>query len=168
MTAPTYTFTESDIGCHADGAFGHDHCREVLADLLETFEDTNPFARTEFTGKFAAQEVVNSLAGPMPDDAWDEYEALEILNDATEPGCGLCWQFHESDLVLWQQPDPDDWIIQHDGTVTQWESSHCATPPFDEGGPMAFIRARMKDDQFWPNVWTLSDHGNLSLVRADD
>jgi hypothetical protein len=28
----------------------------------------------------------------------------------------------------------------------------------------AFIRQRMDKEQFWPNVWTCSDHGNLNLI----
>jgi hypothetical protein len=37
-----------------------------------------------------------------------------------------------------------------------------------EAGPdddvEAMIRAHMEREGFWPNVWTISDHGNVELV----
>lgn len=29
-----------------------------------------------------------------------------------------------------------------------------------------FIRARMDREQFWPNVWVISDHGNETLITV--
>ena len=29
------------------------------------------------------------------------------------------------------------------------------------------IKAKMEADRFWPNVWIVSDHGNVSLYHMD-
>lgn len=34
----------------------------------------------------------------------------------------------------------------------------------DEDDAMQFIHDRMADEQFWPNIWRVSDHGNVSLA----
>lgn len=76
--------TNYPLGCYADGAFGHDHVRRVLKDLVEE------------TG--GSEDLVNSLQGAMPDDAWDEYEALDWLNEhAASEGCA--WEFNCGDLI---------------------------------------------------------------------
>ena len=46
----------------------------------------------------ASNAVVVSLRGDMPDDAWDETEALDILNAHTEDGA--YWELHDGDLLL--------------------------------------------------------------------
>lgn len=79
-----------EVGCYADGAAGHQRCREHLAGLL---------ADEAVQG---SEEVITSLRGEMPDDAWDEDKALDMLNDATEnvrPSDTL-WQFADGDLML--------------------------------------------------------------------
>lgn len=68
-------FTVDDVGCWADGASGHGHIRAVLRSLLIA---DGWYPRTD--------ETVQSLGGPMPDDAWDEDEALDTLN-ACCTGC---------------------------------------------------------------------------------
>ena len=74
-------------GCYGDGAFGHQHCRERLAEMLESTVDYCP-------------DVVASLRSDMPDDAWDEYDALKLLNDA-HPNYDTCWGFQDGDFGLW-------------------------------------------------------------------
>lgn len=78
----------ADGGCYADGARGHAHVREVLHDMME--------------GLNADPALVHSLARTMPDDAWDEIEAIEVLNDHTQNGH---FELHDGDLIL---SDDDD------------------------------------------------------------
>ena len=77
-------FTAKDVGCYADGANGHEHTRKRLADLIWDWADV---------------ELRESLDGPMPDDAWDEEEALDLLNSRR---CdeGVCFYFDSGDLIL--------------------------------------------------------------------
>ena len=82
-------FTKHDTGCYADGAFGHEHVRERLRDLVWYWADN---------------DLRESLGGPMPDDAWDEDEALEILNRVcfgdTFEHDHICFHFCDGDLLL--------------------------------------------------------------------
>lgn len=75
-------FEHSEIGCYADGTFGHVHVRSKLANLIESFDP----------------KLAESLQGEMPDDAWDEDEALEILQKETHDD--LTWVFDSGDLLL--------------------------------------------------------------------
>ena len=81
-------FTFEATGCHADGALGHQHCRDALAGLLR---DVFPTEHALFI----------SLGGNMPDDAWDEEEALELLNLTSVTAEGLSWGFRYGDFGLW-------------------------------------------------------------------
>ena len=65
-------------GLYADAAFGWDHIREIMADMVE-----------EWLGD---KELAEELRGEPPDDAGDEYEALDKLNEVTENGY---WEFSE-------------------------------------------------------------------------
>ena len=72
-------------GCYADGTFGHDYVRGSLRGLLESYiPDCDP-------------KVLESLASAMPDDAWDEDEAMGLLN--TKAPDGMCWGLLGGDLM---------------------------------------------------------------------
>ena len=83
-------FSTQDLGCYGDGTLGHDHIRSRLAELVESVDGG---MRSE-----SAMEVMASLDGTMPDDAWDEDEAIEFLNSATEDGAQ--WILDGGDLLL--------------------------------------------------------------------
>lgn len=87
MTTKTHrTFGKSEIGCHADGAFGHDHCREVLARIL-----------MECTG--LQTETVEALLLDPTDDFGEEDDAIDWLN---QNACsdGVWFEFENGDLLL--------------------------------------------------------------------
>lgn len=83
-------FGAEDCGCFADGTFGHTRIRGRLAELVEAVDGGMCNSN--------AQDLMESLGGPMPDDAWDEEEALDMLNTATAEG--FEWTLHEGDLML--------------------------------------------------------------------
>ena len=76
-----------ETGCYGDGALGHQHCRERLAEILEGIADSHP-------------DIVVSLRSDMPDDARDEDEALSLLNAAL-PNDSTWWGFQDGDFGLW-------------------------------------------------------------------
>lgn len=84
------SFTRNDIGCHADGTFGHRRIRTRLAELVDAIDGgmCNP----------ESQELMESLGGEMPDDCWDEDRAIELLDEATAEG--LEWRLDAGDLLL--------------------------------------------------------------------
>lgn len=83
-------YDANDCGCHADGTFGHGYVRGRLAELVDGI--------TTGLGSIDALVVRDSLRGPMPDDAWDEEEALDLLDRVTAEG--FCWSFRDGDLLL--------------------------------------------------------------------
>lgn len=82
-------FNAEDCGCHGDGTFGHGYIRSRLAELVDGCENA------AIVDRFA---VGSSLRGAMPDDAWDEEEALDILNAETAEGYE--WTLHEGSVFL--------------------------------------------------------------------
>jgi hypothetical protein len=88
---PLIYFGLEDIGCFADGAFGHQHCRNTLANLVDYIDQRRLVSR-EF------ETLSRSLRGEMPEDAWDEYEALDLLNEHCDPR--VAFAFEWGDLIL--------------------------------------------------------------------
>lgn len=82
--------TSSDIGCWGDGSFGHQNTRNCCGNTLKALGNQN-------------EELVASLYGPMPDDAWDEHEAETWLNELVSsrpPEAYFGWQ--DGDFGLWK------------------------------------------------------------------
>lgn len=95
-------FTRRDMGCIADGTLGHQHCRERLADALCALYE---HARSTWTHARIGEtlDTITSLRSEMPDDARDEYDAIERLNTYTADG--LVWEFVDGDLMLRESSD---------------------------------------------------------------
>jgi len=64
----------------------------------------------------------------------------------------------------------DDYVItdrpMHGYTLT------CGNKTLGEGlsydDAISMIEDRMERDQFWPNVWEINDHGNISLLAKNE
>ena len=83
---------QPQTGCYGDGALGHQHCRERLAEILE---DTGHYSNH-------TKILKDSLAGAMPDDAWDEDDAIDLLNSLPISQVdGAAWGFQDGDFGLW-------------------------------------------------------------------
>lgn len=80
---------DMNLGCWADGASGHAYVRGQIAATLNNFG-------------FEDSELIQSLQGPMPDDAWDEYEAIDWL-DSNAPVEGGWWGFWDGDFGCWEE-----------------------------------------------------------------
>ncbi len=152
-----------DLGCYADGALGHDHIRSQLALLVQEVDGFDP-------------DLAESLRGEMPDDAWDEDEALNLLNSHTAEG--LVWTFEGGDLLLLtvedeyqRDEDPDspeegDWLTNDHQSFTQGERTVLTLErDLTEAEMWANILQAMSAQNFFPNVWFVSDHGNYHLMR---
>lgn len=103
-------FVKDDFGCYADGANGHNYVRRRIADLLEDayrekWSGTEKGIRWSSSAKEIG-EVWKSLRGEMPDDAWDENEAIELLNARCEEG--IHFDFHDGDFCLIRDGDLEE------------------------------------------------------------
>lgn len=86
-----------EIGCRADGALGHQHVRERLADLVGAVLIRGADSDDAMTQLASRDELDRSLRSPMPDDAWDEHAALDLLNDTADPG--HLFELSDGDLI---------------------------------------------------------------------
>lgn len=92
-----FRFTTKDAGCVADGAFGHAHVREVLAELLAVRD--------------GHAELVAELQYDMSDNASEELEAIEILNSECSPLVNF--ELVEGSLMLVRvSGEPELWDIK--------------------------------------------------------
>lgn len=95
MGVPIALFSARDVGCIADGSFGHAHVRMRLSELCEYY---------------GADAYAAELRREMSDDASEEYDAIEFLNrHCCKPG--VYFELHDGDLVLCAddpaEADPD-------------------------------------------------------------
>jgi hypothetical protein len=70
---------------------------------------------------------------------------------------------------FYHEPEEGDYILSSNGYKTslsiQGEKFLCYADSMSEAELVHFIRERMVKEQYWPNVWFISDHGNARLVR---
>ena len=98
--------TKYEIGCYADGTFGHQHARDTIADLLEDVLSAHDVAG-----------LPEELRATMSDDASEEDEAIDILNERTEVSrpAFTSWRFNDGDFGLYpDDPDPIDVLTVSD------------------------------------------------------
>jgi hypothetical protein len=80
-------------GCYGDGAFGHQHTRERCADILRS--EVSRAGTLNLN-----RRLLSALTGEMSDDAWEERDAVEILN-ALAWVDGHSWGWRDGDFGLW-------------------------------------------------------------------
>lgn len=90
---PLIYYTAAEVGCYADGCYGHERCRHRLYELTR-----NALQRSFRYDAAKHGALLASLQGAMPDDAWDENEALDILNQFCADD--VCFTFQDGNLVL--------------------------------------------------------------------
>jgi hypothetical protein len=94
---------------------------------------------------------------------WPEADMIEETNDSPE----------EPDVGL---PQEGDYLISQCGPLGVWTKVTvtgdfyiCEVFDGEDQNDRAkiWIRNRMKHENFYPNVWMLSDHGNLTLATIE-
>jgi hypothetical protein len=157
---------------------------EVLsngADLFASPLETTPF---EWAGSLAAfifhdREIVEfSPAGSWgrryPDSA-RALEASELIFGSPDVGAWADDLNVEADLMDLQErgedagPDEGDYVLEDAGPLGSRTSASVYGEGWigeypDDETALEDIRALMRDDNFYPSIWRLSDHGNYHLV----
>lgn len=90
MKSNKIVFGKEDVGCYSDGAFGHTHLRERLAELCEDL---------------GYKRVPGWLRKEGSDDLYEEDAAIELLQRHTEEG--LIWWMDGGDLLLTEENEVD-------------------------------------------------------------
>jgi hypothetical protein len=69
-----------------------------------------------------------------------------------------------------EMPDPSDYIKEHSGplgarvSVGSEDGGHLGEFRTEAEADVAIFR-NMEKNKFWPNVWSLSDHGNYHINK---
>jgi hypothetical protein len=116
-------------------------------------------------------------------EAETQEEAIEKVEAMGTAGMGNIERWPEADMIEETSDSPDmpdvelpqegDYLISTCGPLGIWtkitvtgDSSICEV--FDgedqDDRVRVWIRNRMNQENFYPNVWMLSDHGNLALT----
>ena len=91
-------FTANEIGCIADGSFGHAHVRERLADLLVHMFRHHPRGGDGVHWAEAAPLVAELRAEPS-DDYSEEDDAIGLLNEHAV-SWEVLFSMEDGDLML--------------------------------------------------------------------
>lgn len=102
MAQVPIVFGLQDVGCYAEGCFGHDHARARLADLLQA---TYPAEHPE-TPEDVAEVLAALQGGEMSDDAWEEQAAIDLLNERCSRR--VYFAFEEGELRCVDAAQDDD------------------------------------------------------------
>lgn len=74
------------------------------------------------------------------------------------------WNLIVSDDVEAAGPQDDDYILSDDESEIYYHNKVVGTRNSDEDRD-TFIGRVCEENQYWPNVWSISDHGNACLLR---
>tara|TARA_Y100000034_G_scaffold12850_1_gene13477 strand:+ start:860 stop:1231 length:372 start_codon:yes stop_codon:yes gene_type:complete len=120
----------------------------------------------------------------MPEDiSTDEFDRIleevveEEKNILSIPGIYelLSEHFNNEVIARWE-PKPGDYIISPSGplggyyTVSTVDTMEDCTEYREESLKeiAGYIEEQMEIEQFWPDVWMCSDHGNLTLTTLKE
>lgn len=76
------------------------------------------------------------------------------------------WEFVDASDETDEKICDDDWVISSNGfKLSVGNGLHFLGEFVEDTDAATAIAERMNRDQFWPNVWYISDHGNVDLCR---
>lgn len=138
-------------------SMGYSNIEEMVSNFGRSDMLDSPDGRKNLLAWYALETVCRRLVDEGAHILECE-ECCSILEDD-----GSCFDCDHADAE--DEPEDDDYIIQDDGVyqsgklitdATEWEDCRDA------------IKAHMDSEQFYPNVWILSDHGNAHLTTLED
>lgn len=100
-------------------------------------------------------ESSGDVYGPDGEPLMEDYEWVNLPEEEEEPS----------------EPEEGDWVTKdyHEFTQHQYPNAHRDRVILnDEDNWREALKAIMEVDQFWPNVWHLSDHGNWLLLSLEE
>ena len=93
-------YTKKDKGCYIDGAFGLEHRRQKLWELLEGLLCCGYIKDRD--EKKEVLDLLDELKKEPSDDFGEELDAIEILQEHTEEG--LIW-YQDGDFFLLEEKE---------------------------------------------------------------
>lgn len=151
-----------------------DSAAEAVDDMLESV------AQDDFETEGMEKRIMDDLGlteFPAGDCCGEcEYGDSDDSDDSDEKdaACAECemhyyvslrWNADEADEDP-QEPGEEDIVIGHDDK-TAFYAGKCVVRVDDSDDLRPAIKAWMEEHKCWPDVWTVSDHGNALCVSAD-
>ena len=96
-------WTNKDIGCHIDGAFGQSHCLDRLGNLVFGTGTRSDDWTAGYECGITHRRILDALADGPSDDGNEFTDATEYLQSHTADG--LVWQWVAGDLILMAEND---------------------------------------------------------------
>lgn len=147
-------------GCTPDGEANGPFAteEECIADFQDEQDDNDDDEPTETCGRCGEPWPCTVVGSP------GRYSPLEVALHARTD------EQNDDEQDESTGPEDDDYIITTAGPLGSRyhvnQGSKTLATFIERADVDAFILKRMGDEQFWPNVWSMSDHGNLQLVTS--
>lgn len=147
---PTYTVLVGNIGQVHEGQ-SRDEARKRYDEYVVQSNSGIGRAGHEQVTLFEDGEPI---AEHDPDEQEEESEGEVEQEEEEEPE----YQLEEG-----------DWVTEDHRTFREHLGGSRSVPieVGDDEDWRDVVKERMEADQFWPNVWSLSDHGNLHLLSLE-
>lgn len=142
---------ESDSPCHCGS---HDECLE--AEVLSDGSKIGALLSTNLTSdgmEYVKEQVAD---GGLVADFWrEQFDYIDFPKDDDE-----------EEEEEFSDPEEGDYTTEDHRHFYQNRKLVVTVGEEDDWRPA--VKAHMEAEQFWPNVWLISDHGNAHLLSMDD
>jgi hypothetical protein len=120
------------------------------------------------------RQNTNKLIGLAEDGAisWEDIarEALSYMSESEVSDMTAFADLFDEEGEEETEPTEGDYIISDsrgETIITKCEDYHYRKVIKEYSEAYDIIKNEMEREKFWPNVWTLSDHGNYNLISLD-
>jgi hypothetical protein len=114
----------------------------------------------EYFPRLSEYRDLRTMAGAIYSTDNNGFVYVMLYDD--ERSLNAAWQKIVDAHEVAYGPQEDDITIQPNGDVYQY--GKLLFEVGDDDDRDAMIRAHMDREQFWPNVWIISDHGNAEII----
>jgi hypothetical protein len=151
----------SPLQAHVEVPYGENYEIEALCDICGSvyMPDDNRYVICDndaCTGGDREYEGQDDLRATICDDCRFGCEACDVIL------CTPCGDDHECEVDVYD-PDTGDIATEDYNTWFQYGELY-------HTGSLASLWKKLDEDKFWPNVFSISDHGNVSppIIRGED
>ena len=133
-----------------------------MADRIELTDDGT--LDTVFRCSDCGEEIRCSYDGGFADDAdsddtRSDVELYELWRDDQQSDIE-----DEHECQAENRMQDDDWVTEDYRTFVTHSPGRESVVVYEGEDWRVVLLTRMEADQFWPNVWFISDHGNVSAL----
>lgn len=146
--------TTDDLGWHAlfRGSFSEEFSSVIDPDVIDALDIEDMDTLTTCAGAILQEDDQGGCYSSLYDTEEELNEAWQRVQDQAEEAYG---------------PSEDDITTEDEQSFYQYgKLYYFVGRDVDDWKPA--LKQKMDRDQFWPNVWVISDHGNATLIEMGD